>query len=240
MTDTIYPSYYDKPGAINLTDCQDTFTRDMQPMEAYYIATCLKYLYRYNQKNGVEDLKKAMTFIEMTIKLISDDPNIIPRDKVGKSVEYEESIKKARDRIAKDLEENPFHIRLLTDDYPTPQEVGAEIRQDALERAEREDTQKKFEEFAKRFASKLGKDTKAWQNIEKQVEKQMNDRIEKERTGEINFPTTRDGDTLHHSGDILIGTDFPTPTDLPHPPASYVDLASEQARFNYLERFNDQ
>jgi hypothetical protein len=90
MSNNIYPTYYSKPGKLHLSDVQDTITDGLEPMEAYYVATCLKYLYRFKKKAGVEDLRKAGTFIDMTIRYLENGSKIVvPEDDIGKDKEYE-------------------------------------------------------------------------------------------------------------------------------------------------------
>lgn len=65
---SIRPTYYKNAG-IEVFDIIDAFGAGLQGMEAFAFGNCLKYLCRYKNKNGVEDLKKAMTYLELLTQL---------------------------------------------------------------------------------------------------------------------------------------------------------------------------
>ena len=43
-------------------------TENLKPFDAYCIGNALKYLYRFENKNGQEDLKKAKKYIEFMLE----------------------------------------------------------------------------------------------------------------------------------------------------------------------------
>lgn len=65
---SIRPSYYKNDG-LEVFDIIDAYGKDMKGIEAFYFGNILKYICRFKEKNGVEDLKKAMTYLELLIEL---------------------------------------------------------------------------------------------------------------------------------------------------------------------------
>lgn len=63
-----HPSHYTK-GRIECIDAIDSATTGKSGIEAVCVANIIKYLYRYEEKNGLEDVKKAKWYIT---KLISE------------------------------------------------------------------------------------------------------------------------------------------------------------------------
>lgn len=63
-----HPSHYTK-GHIECIDAIDSATTGKSGIEAVCVANIIKYLYRYEEKNGLEDVKKAKWYIN---KLISE------------------------------------------------------------------------------------------------------------------------------------------------------------------------
>lgn len=64
---TLSPSYYNKEGHLSCYEIQDTLVSDLEGIESYYMGNVVKYLYRYKNKNGVEDLRKALTYVQFLI-----------------------------------------------------------------------------------------------------------------------------------------------------------------------------
>lgn len=63
-----HPSHYTK-GRIECIDAIDSATTGKSGIEAVCVANIIKYLFRYEEKNGLEDVKKAQWYIN---KLISE------------------------------------------------------------------------------------------------------------------------------------------------------------------------
>ena len=63
-----HPPHYTK-GRIECIDAIDSATVGKSGIEAVCVANIIKYLYRYEEKNGIEDVKKAKWYIN---KLISE------------------------------------------------------------------------------------------------------------------------------------------------------------------------
>jgi hypothetical protein len=63
MTDAINPTHYTR-GAIECIDAIEAATVDKRGIEAACTANIIKYLWRYEAKNGIEDVKKARWYLE--------------------------------------------------------------------------------------------------------------------------------------------------------------------------------
>jgi hypothetical protein len=68
--DKTNPSYY-KIGKVECIDALEAATINLKGLDAVCTANAIKYMWRWKEKNGVEDLKKAMWYIE---KLITSQP----------------------------------------------------------------------------------------------------------------------------------------------------------------------
>ena len=64
------PAHY-TTGGIECIDVIDQLTKELTGNEAFYIANILKYLWRWKNKNGVEDLKKARFYLDRLIDKLS-------------------------------------------------------------------------------------------------------------------------------------------------------------------------
>ena len=56
------PQHY-KTKSMECRDIIKVMTEGLNGADAYYMGNVLKYLYRYADKNGTEDLNKAITYI---------------------------------------------------------------------------------------------------------------------------------------------------------------------------------
>ena len=56
------PQHY-KTKSMECRDIIKVMTEGLSGADAYYMGNVLKYLYRYADKNGTEDLNKAITYI---------------------------------------------------------------------------------------------------------------------------------------------------------------------------------
>lgn len=63
-----HPSHYTK-GSIECIDAIDSATTGKSGIKAVCVANVIKYLWRYEEKNGLEDVKKAQWYLN---KLISE------------------------------------------------------------------------------------------------------------------------------------------------------------------------
>jgi hypothetical protein len=74
LSDAVNPDHY-KQGGIECIDALAAATVNLSGIEAVCTANAIKYLWRWKQKNGVEDLKKAQWYIN---KLIRDATSAKP------------------------------------------------------------------------------------------------------------------------------------------------------------------
>lgn len=64
-----HPVHYTS-GKMECIDIVDVMTEDKQGLEAFCTGNIVKYLYRYNKKGGVEDVKKAEWYIKKLIEVL--------------------------------------------------------------------------------------------------------------------------------------------------------------------------
>lgn len=65
--DPINPNHY-RRNNIEAIDFIEASVQNLEGFEAYLIGSIIKYLYRWKEKNGIIDLKKAQWFLEKLIK----------------------------------------------------------------------------------------------------------------------------------------------------------------------------
>lgn len=66
------PSHYVTDKGFEVFDVQEAFINELKGMTASYWCNVVKYILRFQKKNGVEDLKKAKYYLE---KLIEEESN---------------------------------------------------------------------------------------------------------------------------------------------------------------------
>lgn len=66
MTDNINPAHY-KSGKVECIDALEAATSQLSGIEAVCTANAIKYLWRWKQKNGAEDLRKAKWYLDRLI-----------------------------------------------------------------------------------------------------------------------------------------------------------------------------
>ena len=62
-----HPSHYTQ-GKFETIEIIEEFTKDLEGIEAFCIGNAVKYLSRWPYKNGVEDLKKAIWYINKVVE----------------------------------------------------------------------------------------------------------------------------------------------------------------------------
>jgi hypothetical protein len=65
--DKINPDHY-KQGKIECIDAIESATAELSGADAYLVGNIIKYIWRYENKNGIEDLRKAKWYLERLIK----------------------------------------------------------------------------------------------------------------------------------------------------------------------------
>lgn len=66
--DAINPSHYKSKTGLEAIQVIEAFTEGMDGVMAFAAGNAIKYLLRFNNKNGKEDLKKAKWYIDYIIK----------------------------------------------------------------------------------------------------------------------------------------------------------------------------
>lgn len=70
MSDMVnHPPHYNS-GKIECIDAIESATIGKSGFEAYLVGNIMKYLWRYNQKNGIEDLKKAQWYLNKLVEVV--------------------------------------------------------------------------------------------------------------------------------------------------------------------------
>ena len=64
-----HPKHYQSKSGLEVIDVIDAFTDDLTGMEAVCTGNALKYICRWKNKNGIEDIKKAIWYLNKLIKV---------------------------------------------------------------------------------------------------------------------------------------------------------------------------
>lgn len=71
-TDNVnHPAHYKSETGLETIDVIEAFTHDLKGIEATDTGNILKYMCRWNSKNGLEDLKKARWYLNHLIDHVS-------------------------------------------------------------------------------------------------------------------------------------------------------------------------
>lgn len=62
-----HPSHYQSENGLEVIDVIEAFTSDLNGIEAVDTGNVIKYICRWKKKNGVQDLKKAMWYLQHLI-----------------------------------------------------------------------------------------------------------------------------------------------------------------------------
>jgi hypothetical protein len=62
-----HPPHYKSETGMEVIDVIEAFTFDLKGIEAVSTGNILKYICRWKQKNGLQDLKKAMWYLQYLI-----------------------------------------------------------------------------------------------------------------------------------------------------------------------------
>lgn len=68
-----HPSHYQSKNGIEAIDAIEAFTSDLNGVEAFDTGNAIKYICRWKNKNGVQDLQKAIWYLEHLIKHIEKE-----------------------------------------------------------------------------------------------------------------------------------------------------------------------
>ena len=69
----ISPNHYASDKGFEVFDVQEAFIHELKGMSASYWCNIVKYILRFQKKNGVEDLKKAKYYLEKLIEAESEE-----------------------------------------------------------------------------------------------------------------------------------------------------------------------
>lgn len=72
LKDNINPEHY-KQGKVECIDALEAATVNKTGIEAICTSNVIKYLWRYEAKNGLEDVKKAQWYLEKLIEKLKAD-----------------------------------------------------------------------------------------------------------------------------------------------------------------------
>ncbi len=65
-----HPSHYQSKNGIEVIDVIESFTEDLEGIEAVCAGNAIKYLCRWSKKNGVQDLEKSIWYIRKLINVL--------------------------------------------------------------------------------------------------------------------------------------------------------------------------
>lgn len=71
MKDNINPDHY-KQGKVECIDALEAATVNKTGIEAVCTSNIIKYLWRYEAKNGIEDVKKAKWYLDRLIEKLTN------------------------------------------------------------------------------------------------------------------------------------------------------------------------
>lgn len=68
-----HPSHYQSKKGIEVIDVIEAFTEDLEGIEAICTGNAIKYLCRWKNKNGIQDLEKAMWYLQHLINVLKSE-----------------------------------------------------------------------------------------------------------------------------------------------------------------------
>lgn len=68
-----HPSHYQSKKGIEVIDVIEAFTEDLEGIEAICTGNAIKYLCRWKNKNGIQDLEKAMWYLRHLINVLKSE-----------------------------------------------------------------------------------------------------------------------------------------------------------------------
>lgn len=77
-----HPAHYQSKTGLEVFDVIEAFTSDLEGIEAFDAGNIIKYICRWKNKNGLQDLKKAREYLDHLIKHIEgpvDENRDIPK-----------------------------------------------------------------------------------------------------------------------------------------------------------------
>ena len=71
-----HPSHYQSKKGIEVIDVMEAFTEDLQGAEAVNTAQAIKYILRWKKKNGIEDVEKAIWYLNRLLDTLKKEKEI--------------------------------------------------------------------------------------------------------------------------------------------------------------------
>ena len=68
-----HPSHYKAKNGMEVIDVIEAFTANLEGYEATHTGNVIKYICRWKEKNGLEDLRKAQWYLNRLIKNIEEN-----------------------------------------------------------------------------------------------------------------------------------------------------------------------
>lgn len=68
-----HPSHYQSTDGIEVIDIIEAFTSNLTGVEAFDTGNAIKYICRWKNKNGTQDLQKAIWYLEHLINYIENE-----------------------------------------------------------------------------------------------------------------------------------------------------------------------
>lgn len=68
-----HPDHYQSTAGLEVIDAIEAFTHDLYGIEAFDTGNVIKYICRWKKKNGIQDLKKAMWYLQHLIEHIEKE-----------------------------------------------------------------------------------------------------------------------------------------------------------------------
>lgn len=72
-----HPSHYQSKSGLEVIDVIKAFTEDLKGIEAVDTANAIKYICRWKNKNGIQDLEKAIWYIQNLIDVLKTNKDSI-------------------------------------------------------------------------------------------------------------------------------------------------------------------
>ena len=94
-----HPDHYKSDAGLEVIDVIEAFTSELKGIEAADTANIIKYICRWKKKNGIQDLKKAMWYLQHLIdkvEVLGDEEHLEKMDDYSiVSLETEEDLEEA-------------------------------------------------------------------------------------------------------------------------------------------------
>lgn len=68
LQNDVQPSYYINTNGNTCNDAIDIMTKDFKGIEAFCVGNIIKYIWRFKKKNGITDLEKAKSYLNLLIE----------------------------------------------------------------------------------------------------------------------------------------------------------------------------